>query len=105
VQPGQIEAAKALGLSRGRTLWRIIAPQLARFALPGFTNVWQVLVKATAVVSVIGLADLVGLALRVGRRERDPFTFLIVVLVAYLLITSVSGWALRRAEARLSRGF
>jgi His/Glu/Gln/Arg/opine family amino acid ABC transporter permease subunit len=102
---GQIEAARAMGLSRGRTIWRIVAPQLARFALPGFSNTWQVLVKATAVVSVIGLADLVGLALRVGRRERDPFTFLIVVLLAYLAITSVSGWLLRRAELRLGRGF
>jgi His/Glu/Gln/Arg/opine family amino acid ABC transporter permease subunit len=101
---GQIEAATAMGLSRRRTLWRIVAPQLMRFALPGYANVWQVLVKATAVVSVIGLADLVGLALRVGRRERDPFTFLLVVMVAYLLITSVSGWLFRRAERRLARG-
>lgn len=101
---GQIEAARACGLSRGRTLWRIIAPQLARFALPGFANVWQVLAKATAVVSVIGLADLLGLAMKVGRRERDPFTYLLVVMAAYLLITSLSGWALRRAEIRLARG-
>jgi His/Glu/Gln/Arg/opine family amino acid ABC transporter permease subunit len=102
---GQIEAATALGLTRRRTLWRIVAPQLARNALPGFGNVWQVLVKATAVVSIIGLSDLVGLALKIGRRERDPFTFLVVVLVAYLAITSLSGWALARAEKRLARGF
>lgn len=101
---GQVEAAQALGLSRRRMIWRIVAPQLARFALPGYANVWQVLVKATAVISVIGLADIVGLALRVGRRERDPFTFLLVVMAAYLLITSVSGWALARAERRLARG-
>jgi amine acid ABC transporter, permease protein, 3-TM region, His/Glu/Gln/Arg/opine family len=102
---GQIEAARAFGLSRGRTLRRIVAPQLMRFALPGFANVWQVLAKATAVVSVIGLNDLVGLAVKVGRRERDPFTFLLVVMVAYLLITSISGWMLGRAERRLGRGF
>ena len=102
---GQIEAARAFGLSRPRLLWRIVAPQLMRFALPGFTNVWQVLAKATAVVSVIGLSDLVGLAVKVGRRERDPFTFLRVVMVAYLVSTSLSGWALRRAETRLGRGF
>lgn len=101
---GQIEAAVALGLSRRRMLWRIVAPQLMRFALPGYANVWQVLVKSTAVVSVIGLADLVGLALRVGRRERDPFTFMLVVLIAYLVIASVSGWLFARAERRLGRG-
>ncbi|TVQ57038.1 MAG: ABC transporter permease subunit [Rhodobacteraceae bacterium] len=102
---GQVEAARALGLSRARMTWRIVAPQLARFALPGYANVWQVLVKATAVVSVIGLADIVGLAMRIGRRERDPFTFLLVVMAAYLLITSVSGWAFSRAERRLARGY
>ena len=101
---GQIEAAVAVGLSPRRTLWRIIAPQLMRHALPGYNNVWQVLVKSTAVVSVIGLSDLVGLALRIGRRERDPFTFLLVVLLAYLAITAVSGWAFARAERRLARG-
>jgi His/Glu/Gln/Arg/opine family amino acid ABC transporter permease subunit len=105
IPAGQIEAARAYGLSRGRTLRRIVAPQLMRFALPGYTNIWQVLAKGTAVVSVIGLGDLVGLAVKVGRRERDPFTFLLVVMVAYLVITSVSGWALRRAERRLARGF
>ena len=105
IPAGQIEAARAFGLSRGRTLRRIVAPQLMRFALPGFTNVWQVLAKATAVVSVIGLNDLVGLAVKIGRRERDPFTFLMVVMVAYLLLTSLSGWMLARAERRLGRGF
>lgn len=105
VPRGQVEAAVACGLSRRRTLWRIVAPQLMRHALPGFTNVWQVLVKSTAIVSVIGLADLVGLATRIGRRERDPFTFLLVVLVAYLLLTAISGWLLARAERRLARGF
>jgi His/Glu/Gln/Arg/opine family amino acid ABC transporter permease subunit len=102
---GQIEAAVACGLSRWRTLWRIVAPQLMRHALPGFTNVWQVLVKSTAIVSVIGLNDLVRIANQIGRRERDPFSFLLVVLMAYLLITAVSGFLLARAEKRLARGF
>ncbi|MGF1657893.1 MAG: ABC transporter permease [Rubrimonas sp.] len=104
VPRGQIEAARAYGLTKGRTLWRIVIPQLARHALPGYANVWQVLVKATAVVSIIGLSDLVGLALRIGRRERDPFTFLLVVLVAYLLITALSNWGFRLAERRFARG-
>jgi His/Glu/Gln/Arg/opine family amino acid ABC transporter permease subunit len=102
---GQIEAAAACGLSRGRTLRRIVAPQLMRFALPGYVNIWQVLVKATALVSVIGLADLVGLATKIGRRERDPFTFLLVVMAAYLLLTAVSSGLARFAERRLNRGY
>jgi hypothetical protein len=60
VPRGQSEAARALGLGTVPLVLRVVMPQLVRFALPGYANVWQVLVKSTAVVSVIGLADLVG---------------------------------------------
>ncbi len=50
---GQGEAAKALGMARLATLWKVLLPQIMRFALPGYGNVWLVLVKSTAVVSVI----------------------------------------------------
>lgn len=102
---GQIEAARAHGLGRARMFRRIVAPQVMRLALPGYSNVWQVLLKATALVSVIGLDDLVGLAARIGRRERDPFTFLFVVLLAYLLVAAVSEWGFRRAERRLGAAY
>ena len=55
IPPGQLDAGRALGLHRWAVLWTIAVPQLVRFALPGYANVWQVLVKSTAVVSVIGL--------------------------------------------------
>lgn len=87
---GQIEAAQALGLRRFAVLWKVTVPQLARFALPGYANVWQVLVKSTAVVSVIGLEDLVGLANDTGKSVREPFVFMSFVLLVYLCITFVS---------------
>ena len=59
-------------------------PQLVRFALPGYANVWQVLVKSTAVVSVIGLQDLVGRANDAGKSAHQPFVFLAAVLLVYL---------------------
>ena len=77
---------------------------MLRFALPGYGNVWLVLVKSTAVVSVIGLQDLVGLADKAGKSTREPFLFFLAVIVVYLAITSVSGWALARVEARVNRG-
>ena len=61
-------------------LWTVSIPQLVRFALPGYANVWQVLVKSTAVVSVIGLQDLVGLANDAGKTVRQPFVFFAAVL-------------------------
>jgi His/Glu/Gln/Arg/opine family amino acid ABC transporter permease subunit len=90
VPRGQIEAARALGLHSLPLFWKVILPQLARFALPGYANVWQVLVKSTAIVSVIGLEDLVGLANDAGKTVREPFLFFSAVLLVYLGITWIS---------------
>ncbi len=98
---GQIEAARALGMRPFPVLWKVSIPQLIRFALPGYANVWQVLVKSTAVVSVIGLEDLVGLANDAGKSVREPFVFFSFVLLVYLVITWASTqifmWAERRS--------
>ena len=100
VPRAQIEAAMALGL-RGMRLQRLVVlPQLTRMALPGTANVWQVLVKATALVSVIGLQDLVGLADAAGKTTREPFVFFSAVLLVYLAITWVSTQLFARAERR-----
>ncbi len=104
VPRGQIEAAEALGL-RGLALhWTVTIPQLVRFALPGYANVWQVLVKSTAVVSVIGLEDLVGLANDAGKTAREPFIFFLAVLLVYLCITFVSTTIFEALERRSARG-
>lgn len=101
---GQVEAAQALGL-RGIALhWNVTVPQLIRFALPGYANVWQVLVKSTAVVSVIGLKDLVGMANDAGKTAREPFVFFLAVLLVYLFITWVSTLVFERLEKRYSAG-
>ena len=104
VPAGQVEAGRALGLHTLALLWTVTLPQLVRFALPGYANVWQVLVKSTAVVSVIGLADLVGLANDAGKTARQPFVFFAAVLAVYLVITWVSSLAFDRAERRFARG-
>jgi His/Glu/Gln/Arg/opine family amino acid ABC transporter permease subunit len=100
VPRGQTEAACALGLGTLPLVLRVIVPQLVRFALPGYANVWQVLVKSTAVVSVIGLADLVGLARQAGQSTREPFLFFSAVLIFYLFVTWISttifAWLERR---------
>ncbi|MEL6774282.1 MAG: ABC transporter permease subunit, partial [Pseudomonadota bacterium] len=104
VPKGQGEAGFALGLSRGAILWNVQIPQLVRFALSGYANVWMVLVKSTAVVSVIGLADLVGIADKAGKSTRQTFTFFLAVLLVYLAITAVSEFLFARAEKRANRG-
>lgn len=104
VPRGQGDAARALGLRRFAAFWTVMLPQVVRFALPGYANVWQVLVKSTAVVSVIGLEDLVGRANDVGKTLREPFLFLVVVLLVYLAITWASNVAIGRLERRAARG-
>lgn len=104
VPRGQGEAARALGMGRGAILWTVELPQLIRFALSGYSNVWMVLVKSTAVVSVIGLADLVGIADKAGKSTRQQFWFYLAVLLVYLAITAASEWALKRVETRANRG-
>ncbi|MCB1968904.1 MAG: ABC transporter permease subunit [Geminicoccaceae bacterium] len=104
VPRGQREAAEALGLSPWITLRKVTLPQFWRHVLPGYGNVWQVLVKSTAVVSVIGLEDLVGLADKAGKSTREPFLFLVIVILVYLAITAVSGRLFAMAETHVGRG-
>ncbi|MEO1468314.1 MAG: ABC transporter permease subunit [Pseudomonadota bacterium] len=101
---GQAEAGRALGMTRLAILRQIELPQLIRLALPGYANVWMVLVKSTAVVSVIGLGDLVGLADKAGKSTRQQFWFYLAVLLVYLAITAVSDYLLTRARTRAERG-
>ncbi|MGI4838488.1 MAG: ABC transporter permease [Janthinobacterium lividum] len=104
VPRGQAEAATAYGLSRGQRFRYVIFPQMMRFALPGIGNNWQVMLKATALVSLIGLADLVKNAQDAGKSTYELFYFLVLAALIYLLITSASNVVLRRLERRYSAG-
>ncbi len=100
VPRGQVEAAQALGMDRFSILRKVTIPQLVRFALPGYANVWQVLIKSTAVVSIIGLEDLVGLANDTGKSVRQPFVFFSFVLLVYLFLTFISTTFFNQLEQR-----
>ncbi|WP_152205239.1 ABC transporter permease [Marinobacter changyiensis] len=108
VDEGQIEAAKAYGFTRWHTFRRIMIPQMMRHALPGLGNNWQVLLKTTALVSIIGLTDMVRVAEQAAKAERSPFLFFIPVALVYLLITAGSElfikWLNKRANAGVIQG-
>jgi His/Glu/Gln/Arg/opine family amino acid ABC transporter permease subunit len=104
VPRGQAEAAKSMGMKTLPILWMVLLPQIMRVALPGYGNVWMVLIKSTAVISVIGLGDLVGLADKAGKATRQPFVFMAAVILIYLAITWASTQLLRYADARANRG-
>ena len=101
---GQAEAGLAFGMSRARVFRRIVLPQMVRLALPGFANNWLVLVKSTALVSVIGLNDMMQKAGQAAGATRQPFTFYLAAGALYLLLTTVSVLLLRWVEQRYSVG-
>ena len=104
VPGGQMEAARAYGMGRWQVFHRILFPQMLRHALPGIGNNWQVLLKSTAIVSMIGLTDMTLLADQAGRTTHQPFIFYLIVAVIYLLFTAVSGWGIVRLERHYSVG-
>ncbi|MBC3954957.1 ABC transporter permease [Pseudomonas triticifolii] len=104
VPRGQVEAATAYGLTRGQRFRFVVFPQMMRYALPGIGNNWQVLLKATALVSIIGLADLVKASQDAGKSTYQLFYFLVLAALIYLAITSASNFALRWAERHYAAG-
>jgi len=104
VPKGQAEAAKALGMSRFLIFRRILFPQVMRYAIPGLGNIWLVLLKATALMSVVGLDELTRKAYIAAGATREPFTFYFMAAVYYLALTLVSSILLQYLERRYSRG-
>ncbi|HEX5804959.1 MAG TPA: ABC transporter permease [Macromonas sp.] len=104
IPKGQMEAAWAFGMSRRQTFWRITLPQMVRYALPGFTNNWLVLIKTTALVSLVGLHEMTYSAKQASAATREPFTFLLFAAGLFLAYTTVSLWLLRWVSHRYSLG-
>jgi arginine/ornithine transport system permease protein len=104
IPKGQMEAAWAFGMGRVQAFLRITAPQMVRYALPGFTNNWLVLIKATALVSLIGLKEMTYLAKQASAATRSPFAFFLFTAALFLVYTTVSLYALRKLNARYSLG-
>lgn len=101
---GQAEAARALGMSTRQTFFRITLPQVWRIALPGLGNLFMILMKDTALVSVVGLEELMRVTAFAVGRTKEPFTFYLAAAVIYLILTSVASYGLRRLEKRASLG-
>ncbi|QLB21660.1 ABC transporter [Vespertiliibacter pulmonis] len=103
IPAGQWESGAALGLSRVYTFIYIIMPQVWRHALPGLSNQWLVLLKDTALVSLIGVQDLMRQTELVNANTHQPFTWYGVTALIYLVITLVSQVFIRRLEWRFTR--
>jgi arginine/ornithine transport system permease protein len=104
IPKGQMEAAWAFGMGPVQTFMRITAPQMVRYALPSFTNNWLVMIKATALVSLIGLQEMTYLAKQASSATRSPFAYFLFTAALFLVYTAISLYALRKLDARFSLG-
>ncbi|MFM8608005.1 MAG: ABC transporter permease [Hyphomicrobiales bacterium] len=103
---GQIEAAKACGMSRFLTLRRVILPQMLRYALPGMGNLWLSATKDSSLISVLGnTQDLLFMGYRASAVTKHYGFFYSVAAILFLVITIVSMIVIKLLEARVNRGY
>ena len=105
VNKGQVEAAKALGLSKIQIFLRVMGPQIIRHALPGIGNVWQITLKDTSLISVTGLVEIMRQTRIASNVEHSPLTFLITAAFLYLFLTTFSGKFFKVLEINYSKGY
>lgn len=104
VPKGQVEAGRAYGFNGWQCFRHIQLPQIWKVAIPGLGNLWQGTVKDTALVSVIGLDDLMRKANQAAQGTREPFNFYLAASLIFLVITLVSMSLIAMAERRARRG-
>ena len=97
-------AISGSSIATAMTIGAVAIPQMLRFALPGIGNNWLVLLKSTAIVSMIGLSDMTRIADQAGRSTHQPFTFYLAVCVLYLAMTALSSYGLGVLMRRYSAG-
>ena len=105
IDKGQFEAAKVLGLSKFVQFYKIILPQVLRLAIPNLSNVWQITLKDTSLISVTGLVEIMRQSYIAAGSTRDPLFFYSFAAVLYLLLTFVSMKLINRLEVKYSRGY
>lgn len=114
VPKAQMETAAAYGMTQRQSFWRILVPQMWVYALPGLSNLWQILVKATPLLFLLGVPDIVYWARELGGSKTARFSdyphgdwrmwYFLALLVFYLLLTWLSEKGFKRLMVRLSHG-
>jgi polar amino acid transport system permease protein len=104
VPVGQIEAARAFGMSPFKRWWRIIIPAMLPYAIPGLANLWLILTKATALLAVVGYSELALETRQAAGGTKYYFTFYVASGAIYLAITLVSNQLFQWLERHLRRG-
>ena len=105
INKGQFEASKVLGLRKKIYYYKVIVPQMLRLALPNISNVWQITLKDTSLISVTGLVEIMRQSYIAAGSTRDPLFFYSFAALLYLILTFLSMKILNKLEKNYSRGF
>tara|TARA_B100000029_G_scaffold157330_1_gene152584 strand:- start:2684 stop:3376 length:693 start_codon:yes stop_codon:yes gene_type:complete len=105
IDKGQFEASKVLGLKKKIEFFKVIMPQMLRLAIPNLSNVWQITLKDTSLISVTGLVEIMRQSYIAAGSTRDPLFFYSFAAVLYLLLTYLSMKLINRLEVKYNRGF
>ena len=105
IDKGQFEASKVLGLKKPVHFFKVIMPQMLRLAIPNLSNVWQITLKDTSLISVTGLVEIMRQSYIAAGSTRDPLFFYSFAALLYLLLTFLSMKLINRLEVKYSRGF
>jgi len=105
VPHGQFEAARVLLVPRSAIWLKVILPQMLRLALPGMTNMWIVVLKDTALISLIGLKEIMAYAKLASGVTKEPFVYYMLAACFFLVMTWLTYYVARRVETWAARGF
>ena len=105
IDKGQFEACKDLGFKKYIYFLKVIMPQMLRLAIPNLSNVWQITLKDTSLISVTGLVEIMRQSYIAAGSTRDPLFFYSFAAVLYLMLTFISMKLINRLEVKYSRGF
>ncbi len=105
IDKGQFEASNVLGFNKALRFYKIILPQMLRLSIPNLSNVWQITLKDTSLISVTGLVEIMRQSYIAAGSTRDPLLFYTVAAILYLILTFLSMKIINRLEIKYNRGY
>ena len=105
IDKGQFEASNVLGFNKVTRFYKIILPQMLRLSIPNLSNVWQITLKDTSLISVTGLVEIMRQSYIAAGSTRDPLLFYTVAAILYLMLTFFSMKIINKMEVKYSRGY
>ena len=105
IEIGQFEASNVLGFNKLIRFYKIILPQMLRLSIPNLSNVWQITLKDTSLISVTGLVEIMRQSYVAAGSTRDPLFFYCFAAILYLMLTYISMKIINRLEIKYSRGY